>query len=164
MKVFYSFHYERDVNRVQLIRNMGMLEGQRLLNAQEWETVRRQGTSSIEHWINEQMKYKTAVIVLIGKETASRPWVQYEIQRAWELKKPLLGIQIHGLSAMGTTDSPGQDPFTKITGYEGRNPGIPIFDPTVTDIHGRIDSRATYSKLASNLYSWSTQGRIRRTQ
>ena len=26
--VFYSFHYERDVNRVQLVRNINALEGQ----------------------------------------------------------------------------------------------------------------------------------------
>lgn len=158
MAVFYSFHYDRDVHRVQLIRNMGKLDGQPLLNAQEWERVRRQGTSSITRWIDEQMKYKTAVVVLIGKETASRPWVQYEIERAWDLKKPLLGIRIHGLSSMGTTDSPGQDPFTKITGYEGRNPGIPIFDPTMIDWYGKIDSQATYRNLAYSLVSWSAQG------
>ena len=32
--VFYSFHYERDVNRVQLVRNINALEGQPLLNSQ----------------------------------------------------------------------------------------------------------------------------------
>jgi hypothetical protein len=37
--VFYSFHYERDVHRVQLVRNIDALEGQPLLNSQEWEKV-----------------------------------------------------------------------------------------------------------------------------
>lgn len=32
--VFYSFHYERDVHRVQLVRQIGALEGQPLLGAQ----------------------------------------------------------------------------------------------------------------------------------
>ena len=82
MAVFYSFHYARDVNRVQLIRNIGKIDGQTLLNAQEWEAVRAQGPSAIANWIDTQMKYKTAVVVLIGNETASRPWVQYEIDKA----------------------------------------------------------------------------------
>jgi hypothetical protein len=99
--VFYSFHYDRDVHRVQLVKNINALEGQPILNSQEWETVRRGGTTAIQKWIDGQMAYKRAVIVLIGKETASRPWVKYEIQKAWADKKPLLGISnswhlIHG--------------------------------------------------------------------
>lgn len=161
MAVFYSFHYGRDVNRVQLIRNMGKLDGQRLLNAQEWEAVRARGSSAITNWIDDQMKFKTAVIVLIGQETAYRPWVKYEIEKAWKAKRPLLGIRIHGLSSMGTVDRAGPDPFTQIPGREGTNPGLPIFDPTVTDYYGKIDSQATYRKLASYLQSWSHQGRVR---
>lgn len=161
MAVFYSFHYERDVMRVQLVRNLGMIEGNKLLNAQDWEAVRRKGSSAIVNWINEQMRNKSAVIVLIGRETASRHWVQYEIQRAWDLKKPILGIRIHGLSSMGRVDSPGDDPFTNIDGHKGYNPGIPIFDPTVSDYYGRIDSQATFRELANNLILWSEQGIVR---
>ena len=51
------------------------------------------------------------MVVLIGAQTASRSWVQYEIQRAWELRKPLLGIRIHGLSSMGSTDTEGPKSF-----------------------------------------------------
>lgn len=39
--VFYSFHYDRDVHRVQLVRNIDALQGKPLFNAQEWETVRQ---------------------------------------------------------------------------------------------------------------------------
>ena len=161
MAVFYSFHYERDVYRVQLIRNIGSVEGQKLLNAQEWEAVRARGTKAICNWIDEQMKGKSAVVVLIGAQTASRPWVKYEIQRAWELCKPLLGIRIHGLSSIGTTDTEGADPFCCING-SGRNPGVPIFDPTQRDFWGRIDSKATYAELSLNLKSWVGKGRIRK--
>jgi hypothetical protein len=162
MAVFYSFHYDRDVHRVQLIRQMGRIEGQPLLNAQEWESIRARGKSAIEAWIDEQMKYKSAVVVLIGKETASRPWVQYEIQKAWQEKRPLLGIRIHGLSSMGTVDVAGADPFTNIEGYRGYNPGITIFDPTQKNYFGNIDTKATYNYLAQNLTNWVAQGRIRR--
>lgn len=162
MAVFYSFHYERDVHRVQLIRNMGLIEGQRLLNAQEWESVKARGELAIKDWIDEQMKNKSAVVVLIGQKTASRTWVQYEIQKAWDAQKPLLGIKVHGLSSMGTTDQAGADPFTSISGHEGFNPGLPIFDPTVIDPYARVDSKATYDKLSKNLLHWVTQGKVRR--
>lgn len=46
--VFYSFHYERDVHRVQLVMSLNALEGQPLLNSQEWEKVRRGGDAAIE--------------------------------------------------------------------------------------------------------------------
>ena len=57
------------------------------------------------------MAYKRAVVVLIGQETASRPWVLYEIEKAWNDKKPLLGVRIHGLASMSSgADSRGADP------------------------------------------------------
>lgn len=158
MSVYFSFHYERDVYRVQLVRNMGAISGQTLLSAQDWEEVRQQGYEAIAEWIDEQMKWKAALVVLIGKETANRPWVQYEIQRAWEARKPMLGIRIHGLSALGKIDTAGPDPFTKIDGHAGYNPGLPIFDPTVRDFYGDIDSKATYNRLADNLEYWADQG------
>lgn len=152
--VFYSFYYDRDVHRVQLVRNINALEGQPLLNSQDWESVRRGGDAAIEKWISEQMAYKKAVIVLVGRETAGRKWVTYEINKAWSDKKPLLGVRIHGLSSMGSVDRPGQSPFSDSS-------GIPVFDPTVTTWDGKIDSKATYNKLADNLEWWSSQGKVR---
>lgn len=156
--VFYSFHYDRDVHRVQLVRNINQLEGQPLLNSQDWEQVRRKGSLAIQNWINKQMAYKRAVIVLIGHETASRPWVIYEIEKAWASRKPLLGVRIHGLSSFGSVDGAGPDPFGMATNVSG----VPVFDPTVKDWWtGEIDSKKTYSKLADNLESWSTKGKAR---
>ncbi|MFE0356349.1 TIR domain-containing protein [Streptomyces nigra] len=157
--VFYSFHYEQDVHRVQLVRNINALEGQALLNSQEWEQVRRRGDQAIKNWIHDQMAYKKAVIVLIGKHTASRPWVIYEIEKAWADKKPLLGIRIHGLSSLGSVDSAGPDPFVTAEGVGS----VPIFDPTSWDWSGRIDSKATYNKLRDSLESWADQGVTRRS-
>lgn len=150
--VFYSFHYKRDVNRVQLVRNINALAGQPLLNAQEWETVKRGGPAAIQKWIDDEMSYKRAVVVLIGRETASRPWVKYEIQKARSMSKPVVGIRIHGLSSMGVVDSIGGDPFA-IAGVAG----VPTFDPTVSDWRGVIDSQATYRALTNNIEKWVAQ-------
>lgn len=156
--VFYSFHYDRDVHRVQLVRYIDALVGQPVLNSQDWEQVRRRGSQAIANWIHDQMKYKKAVIVLIGRETAARPWVIYELQKAWQDRKPLLGVRIHGLSSLGSTDSTGGDPFAAAGGISG----VPIFDPTVHTMRGTIDSKATYSRLAANIGAWSGQGVVRR--
>ena len=86
MAVFYSFHYSRDAWRVQQVVNMGALEGQPILNSQEWESIKRQGDRAIEKWIADKMKHKEAV-VLVGSETASRRWVKYEITKAWNDKR-----------------------------------------------------------------------------
>lgn len=155
--VFYSFHYERDVNRVQLVRNINALEGQPLLNAQDWEAVRRRGQQAIVDWIDEQMKYKRVLVVLIGQETASRPWVIYEIEKAWSDKKPLVGVHIHGLSSFGPADRKGANPFEKASGVSG----VPVFDPTVTDWRGRIDTKATYANLTGSLENWVGQAKAR---
>lgn len=85
--VFYSFHYDRDVHRVQLVKNIGALEGQPLLNSQEWEKVRSGGDAAIQKWINEKMAYKKAAIVLIGKDTAGRPWSSTR----WKRRGPTSG-------------------------------------------------------------------------
>lgn len=155
--VFYSFHYERDASRVQLVRNINALEGQPLLNAQGWEAVRQRGQQAIVDWIETEMSHKRAVVVLIGQETASRPWVIYEIEKAWQMKKPLIGVNIHGLSSFGTTDHQGTSPFDKASGVSG----IPVFDPTRRNWQGRIDTKATYAHLVNNLEGWVAQARTR---
>lgn len=147
--VFYSFYYDRDVHRVQLVRNIDALQGQPLLNSQDWEKVQSLGSQAIERWIDDQMKYKRAVVVLIGQQTADRPWVKYEIQKAWNDRTPLLGVRIHGLSSMGQVDQPGADPF-EAAGLSRW--GIPVFDPT------RTDSQSTHAALRLNLAAWADRG------
>lgn len=155
--VYYSFHFERDVHRVQLVRNINALEGQPLLDSQQWEEVQRKGQQAIVDWIDQQMRYKRAVVVLIGQETASRPWVIYEIEKAWREKKPLVGVRIHGLSSFGLSDRAGANPFDQVSGVSG----IPVFDPTQTDWRGSIDTKATYINLANNLEGWVAQAKVR---
>ena len=53
------------------------------------------------------------MIVLIGSQTANRKWVNYEIGKAWDDKKGLLGIYIHRLLNQDSTVSTqkGKNPF-----------------------------------------------------
>src|SRR3989304_3258469 len=95
-QVFYSFHFDNDVFRVQQIRNIGVIEGNEPVSRNDWETARKT-PGGIERWIDENMKYKTCVVVLIGSETSQRPWVRYEIAKGWDNGKGILGIYIHNL-------------------------------------------------------------------
>lgn len=147
--VFYSFHYDRDAFRVQQIIQMGKIEGQTILNAQAWEEVKRKGNAAIEKWIAEQMAYKKAVVVLVGSQTASRPWVRYEITKAWNDKRPLVGVRIHGLSD-GTTDTAGANPFEKVKLSDGSTLAtyVPLYNPAGSD------SKQVYASIKANLENW----------
>lgn len=84
--VLYSFRYHRDAFRMYLTRNISTLEEQPELKLQEWEPVKVRGDAEVE-WIDREMSYKRALLVLVGLETASRRWLQDEIERAWDLKE-----------------------------------------------------------------------------
>ncbi|HCS61973.1 MAG TPA: molecular chaperone Tir [Microbacterium sp.] len=149
--VFYSFHYDNDAWRVQQIINIGALDGQTILNSQDWEAVKRQGDAAIQKWIDEQMSYKKAVVVLIGSGTVNRPWVQYEIEKAWNAKKPLVGVRIHGLAdSSGSTDSAGADPFAKVALQGGGTVAdyVPVYTPSGST------SKGVHADISANIASW----------
>ncbi|HMJ03248.1 MAG TPA: TIR domain-containing protein [Conexibacter sp.] len=149
--VFYSFHYERDAWRIQQILKMGALEGQPILNAQKWEEIKRRGRAAIEKWIAEQMAYKSAAVVLVGAETAKRPWVKHEIVYAWNRRKPLVGIRINGLADRARkTDSPGANPFAQIALPGGGTVGdhVPLYTPRGSN------SATVYASIKENLTTW----------
>jgi len=43
-----------------------------------------------------KMSWASTVIVLIGNDTAKRPWVDWEIQKAHELGKQIIGVYERG--------------------------------------------------------------------
>lgn len=89
-QVFYSFHFDNDVMRVQQIRNMGVIEGEEPVRPNTWEQIKRT-EKGVKDWIDENLKGKSCLVVLIGSETATRPLVIYEIQKAWEQGKAVVG-------------------------------------------------------------------------
>lgn len=115
-QVFYSFHYGNDVRRVAQIRSIGALEGNKPVSANEWEEVKRKGQKAIEEWIDDNMRYRSCVIVLVGEETANRPWVKYEIEKAWNEGRGVVGIYIHNIKdPLNGKCHKGRNPFDNIT-------------------------------------------------
>lgn len=97
-KVFFSFHYERDVRRVVQVRNSWVIrpegEAQPFYDKAEFEEAKKR-SGGIEKWIEEQLKGTSVTVVLFGAETYDREWVRHEIRRSYELKKGILAIDIH---------------------------------------------------------------------
>ena len=147
-QIFYSFHYDNDVFRVQQIRNMGVLEGNEPVSANTWEIVKKGGDKAIEKWINDNMKYKSCVVVLVGEETHKRPWIKYEIKKAWEDGKGLVGIYIHNLKDPKTGKcSKGTNPFEQFTFKDKTKLS------SVVSCHNP-DSTDTYNDIKKNLDKW----------
>ncbi len=140
-QVFYSFHFDKDVFRVQQIRNMGVLEGNEPVSSNSWEDIKRKGETSIKKWIDDNMYYRSCVIVLIGEQTYKRKWVQYEIIKAWNEGKAMFGIYIHNLKdpRYGKSNM-GPNPFYYITASNGTRLSnyINCYNPKSLDAYSDI--------------------------
>jgi hypothetical protein len=147
-KVFYSFHFDNDVMRVQQIRNIGVIEGNTPVSSNDWEEIKRKGDAAVENWIDENMKYKDCVIVLVGQQTAYRKWVKREIEKAWEKEKGLMGIYIHNIRCPRTgTCTQGVNPFELFTLNNGNKLSsvVKCYDPNY---------RYAYNDIANNIENW----------
>ena len=117
-RVFFSFHYENDIWRASQVRNSWVTKPDRdsagFWDAASWESVKRKGDEAVKKWIWEQMNGTSVTVVLIGSETASRPYVQYEIETSWDKKNGLIGVYIHNIKENdGRTSTRGADPFAR---------------------------------------------------
>lgn len=133
--------------RAAQIRNIGAIEGNKPVSENEWEEVKKKGDKSIEKWIDENMKYRSCVIVLIGEETAQRKWVKYEIQKAWNEGKGLLGIYIHNINCPRNGKcNKGENPFEQFK-LNGTNFSkiVKCYNPT------RYDA---YNDIKNNIENW----------
>lgn len=115
-RVFFSFHYSRDVRRVVQVRNSWVVrpggEAQPFYDKAEFEEVKRRA-GGIEKWIEDQLTGTSVTVVLFGAETYSRPWVRHEIKRSFELGKGLLAIDLHGVKdPVNGADVRGANPLS----------------------------------------------------
>lgn len=114
-QVFFSFHYNRDVWRASQVRNMGKVDGSSTFSDNDWEEVRYKSDTKIKEWIDNQLAMRSCLVVLVGYETSERKWVKYEIEKAMELHKGIVGIRIDRLkNSQGEQDTEGCDPFYSV--------------------------------------------------
>lgn len=117
-RVFFSFQYEQDIWRANVVRNSWVTkdrESAGFWDASLWEKTKIKGENALKNLINEGLKNTSVTVVLIGRETANRKWVLYEIKQSHNRGNGLLGIYIHGIKDQySNTDIQGPNPFKKL--------------------------------------------------
>jgi hypothetical protein len=114
-RVFFSFHYERDVRRIQQVRNSWVVrehgDSQPFYDGADFEDAKRRA-GGIQNWIDQQLKGCSVTAVLFGAETYGREWVKYEIQKSYQMKMGILAIDIHNVrDPLRGTDPQGRNPL-----------------------------------------------------
>ena len=113
-RAFFSFHYQRDVWRVNQIRNLHEIIGCAAAGFQDaslWEEAKKKGDSEIKKMIDDALHETSVTVVFIGYKTAGRKFINYEIEKSISRGNGLLGLQINELQNRdGETDPVGTTP------------------------------------------------------
>jgi hypothetical protein len=129
---------------------MGILEGNQSVSGNKWEEIKEEGPAAVKRWIDNQMKGKSIVVVLIGAKTSQRKYVKYEIEKGWNDGKGVLGVYIHNLKNLaGEQSSKGSNPFSSFT-VNGTTLSsiVKAYDPPYTT------SKRVYEHIDDNLSDW----------
>lgn len=102
--VFVSHHHKDDAS-VDGITRLASSKGYQFRNSsirvkpenQARIDQKKISDKTIERLLRMKMRWASQVIVVIGKETHTRPWVNWEIKVAHQLGKPIIGVYENGL-------------------------------------------------------------------
>lgn len=147
-QVFFSFHYAEDNWRTSQVRNMGKVDDSSTFSDNDWEEVRLKNDKAIKEWINSQIEKRSCIVVLIGAHTSCRKWINYEIEKAYELSKGIVGIYINKLKdKSGKQSSKGANPFYNIYTSNGKRLSqfVTAYDPP------SISSQGAYDDIKENI-------------
>lgn len=114
-RIFFSFHY-RDIIRVNQVRNHWLTKGEAAgyWDWSLWEKTKLRGDAAIKKMIDDALIGTSVTVVLIGKETDGRKYVDYEIEQSYIKRNGLLGVYIHNVPDMlRRTDAKGSNPFDR---------------------------------------------------
>jgi hypothetical protein len=118
-RTFFSFHYESDVSRAWVVRNSWvakLAQGERedvgFFDSSVFEAKERESDDVLKRFLREGLDNTTVTCVLVGKQTALRRWVRYEILRSFMRGNGLLGVRIHSIpNLQKMTSQAGPNPF-----------------------------------------------------
>lgn len=152
-RVYLSFHDGQDAWRAAQIRALECVEGNLPVPDREWAALVHEGEVAIRKWINDHLSKRSCTVVLIGRETAGRKWISYEIEKSWNEGKGLLGIYVHNLkNASGDRTAKGANPFSE---FKMKKDGV----TTLASIVKTYDPPYTMSTMAllyikTNIQEW----------
>jgi len=122
-RVFFSFHYQRDIWRVNQIRNIPNVTGCAAAGFQDgsiWEEAKRRGDAAIKVLINKGLENTSVTVVCVGSATTGRTYINYEIEQSIARGNGIVAVQIHHLKdRYGNVDTPGAIPAKiGLSGYK----------------------------------------------
>ncbi len=100
-RVFFSFHYQNDIWKVNQVRNSwrhrheATRETEGFFDGSIWESSQRVGPESLKNLIREGVKNTSVTCVLVGAETYERRWVRYELARSVIKGNGLIAVKIN---------------------------------------------------------------------
>ncbi len=110
--VFFSFHYAKDIFRVNQIRNLPEIIDEAAAGFKDkslWEESKTKGDAVIKKLIDNALLGTSVSVICIGSATAGRKYINYEIEQSIARQNGILGVKIHhlkvpreGASAEGT--------------------------------------------------------------
>lgn len=95
--VFLSFDYAVDLPRASMIRDMVRSSGDYVFFDINWTVLTHLPEETVKAMIDEQLARCDCLLLLITEKTSQCPMVNYEIQRAYEMKKGIAAIYVHHL-------------------------------------------------------------------
>lgn len=113
-RAFFSFHYQRDIWRVNQVRNIPNVTGCAAAGFQDasvWEEAKKKGDSVIKALINKGLENTSVTVVFVGYKTAGRTYINYEIDQSIARGNGVVAVQIHHLlDKDGNADPAGAIP------------------------------------------------------
>ena len=116
-RVFFSFHYDDvEMFRANVVRNHHVTKEDRddawFFDASIWEEARRTGPDALKRLIQNALDNTSVTSVLVGSDTYSRQWVQYEIVMSMYRGNHVFGVHINGIRDRDRmTKTNGPNPF-----------------------------------------------------
>ena len=116
-RVFFSFHYQKDIKRTVLVRNSWrfrpkdkLVRGSFFDNSL-WESSKARGDRALKLLIRRGMENSSVTCVLAGEDTWSRRYVRYEIAHSLRRRNGIFTVYIDGVRT-----------YPEGFGYPGPNP------------------------------------------
>lgn len=122
-RVFFSFHYQLDIWRANVVRNSWVTQDRAVdsrtgsfFDSSLWEEAEKKGDAEIRRMIDYGLLATSVTAVLVGAETARRPWVRYEIEKSVERGNGILAVRINNIANQaGETTPEGPNPLDEMT-------------------------------------------------
>lgn len=136
-KVFFSFHYDNDVSRANVVRNSWITKPDTAaagyIDHADFEKLKQRGSQAVKDWIDDQLYGSSVTIVLIGSETLTRPFVKYELEQSYKRRNAILGIYVNNIRDLQQNYSTrcstygieiGKDTYNRAVNFDS----FPIYD------------------------------------